>query len=551
MTDLFRKGLDLILKRQTNILSAAFVIMSTVVLSQLLGIVKKRLLVSIFGPTNAVGVYTAASVLPDFLFQVVIAVALSSAFIPIFANYLSKNEEKEANEMASALLTVGSSLFIILGVVLAICAPFVLQIMNLGSGFSPDQMALMVNLMRLLLIGQLMFLIGVFFTALLQTHNHFFVPGFAAALYNLGIIIGILAFKQYGMYGPTIGNIIGAALFVSLQIPVIRKVGFHFKINFDFRNSGLQKVLHLMWPRSISNIVFNLSSVLTISLISFMPSAGRNYVLLDLAQALAFAPVTLFGQSIAQAAFPVLAKEKDNPEEFKSTFITSFNQMLYLVLPVSVLLLVLRIPIVRLIYGASTNFDWPATVLTGRTLAFFSIAIFSESLKALLARSFYALHDTKTLLVSSTLSTFLMLGLSAYFIVGLKLGIMSIAFSYSVASILEMCILFLILEHRLHGFDRKFLVFSWLKIFSATFFTAFALYIPIKLLDQLVFDTTKTINLLLLTGISSLAGIVIYVFLTWLFNVKEAFTYVVMFKKLGTWRDIMKKQSEIIENTKF
>jgi putative peptidoglycan lipid II flippase len=306
-----------------------------------------------------------------------------------------------------------------------------------------------------------------------------------------------------------------------------------------------------MWPRSLANIVFNLSSIFTISLISFIPSSGSNYVLFDLAQTLAFAPVTLFGQSIAQAAFPILAKEKDHPEEFKATFITSFNQLLYLVLPMAVIMLILRIPIVRLIYGASTRFDWPATVLTGRTLAFFSIAIVSESLKALIARGFYALHDTKTLLITSTLSTLFMIGLSAYFIVVMQLPITSIAFSYSVSSVMELCVLFVILEYKVRGFDRLFLVTSWLKIFAATFFTAFALYIPIKLLDQLVFDTTKTINLLLLTGISGIAGITIYLFLTWLFNVKEAFTYVLMFKKLGNWQEVLGKQPEVIENTKF
>src|SRR6185312_8897830 len=113
MTDIFRKGLDILLKRQTSILSAAFIIMSTVILSQVLGIIKQRLLLYFFGPSNDFGVYLAASRLPDFLFQVAVGVALSSAFIPVFTQYLSKNEKKEAHEMASSLLTVGLSLFII------------------------------------------------------------------------------------------------------------------------------------------------------------------------------------------------------------------------------------------------------------------------------------------------------------------------------------------------------------------------------------------------------------------------------------------------------
>jgi len=551
MTDLFKKGLDLLLKRQTNILSAAFVIMSTVILSQVLGLIRQPLLVSIFGPTNDLGVYYAASTLPNFLFQVVIAVAISSAFIPVFAEYIANNQKKEADHVASSLLTIGLSFFALFSIVLAIFAPFFLQILNLGSGFSPDQMGLMVNLMRILLIAQLFFILGMFFTAVLQTYNHFLVPGIAAALYNLGIILGILTLTKYGMYAPTIGNVIGALFFVAMQIPMLLKVGFHFKINFDFRQPGVRKVFSLMWPRSLANIVFNISSVLTVSLISFLPMAGRNYVIFDLAQTLAFAPIMLFGQSIAQAAFPILARERNNMEEFRSTFMTSFNQMLYLVLPISVLLLVLRIPLVRLVYGGSLLFDWNATVLTGRTLMFFSFCIFSESLKALIARGFYALHNTKILLIVGSLSTLLMLGLSAFFIIIEKQGVISIAMSYAIASVIELTILFIILDIKVGGFNKQLLVSSWTKIFIASFFTAFALYIPIKLLDQLVFDTTKTVNLILLTGISSVIGASIYLFLTWLLNVKEAMTYVLMFKRLGNWREVMSKQPEVIEGTKF
>ncbi|HUD44925.1 MAG TPA: lipid II flippase MurJ [Patescibacteria group bacterium] len=550
MTDIFRKGLEFLLKRQTNILSAAFIIMSTVILSQVLGLVKQRLLIAIFG-LSPVGVYFAASLLPDFLFQAVIGTAISSAFIPVFAHLLSNDQKKEAEDTASSLLTISLSIFIVLAIILAIFAPYILQIMNLGNGFSPDQMVLMTNLMRILLVAELFFMLGIFFTAVLQTHNHFFIPGMAAAMYNLGIIIGILALSNYGIYGPALGNILGAVLFVILQIPILIKVGFPFKINFDYKNSGFVKILHLMWPRSIANIVFNVSSILTVALISFIQAAGRNYTIFNCAQTLAFAPVTLFGQTIAQAAFPVLAREKDKLEEFKITFLTSFNQMLYLVLPASVLLLVLRIPIVRLVYGANLRFDWPATVLTGRTLALFSLCIFSESLKALIARGFYARHNTKILLFVGTFATILMLALSAFFVIFLKLGVMSVAFAYSLSSITELIILFILLDRHVQGFDKKFLLTSWTKIFGASFFTAFAIYIPIKLLDQLVFDTTKTINLLLLTGISSLIGLSIYFFLTWLFNVKEAQTYLTIIRRLGNWREVMNKQPEVIESTKF
>ena len=98
---------------------------------------------------------------------------------------------------------------------------------------------------------------------------------------------------------------------------------------------------------------------------------------------------------------------------------------------------------------------------------------------------------------------------------------------------------------------KKTFLFSIFKILTATFFTAFALYVPIKLLDQLVFDTTKTINLIFLTGISSFAGLCFYLFLTWLFNVKEANMFIFLFKRIGDWRQILKKSDETIDGTRF
>jgi len=237
------KGLDLLTRRQTNILSAAFVIMLTVIISQLLGLVRQRLLVGIFGASNELGIYLYSTQLPDTLFQLTIAAALSSAFIPVFSDYLTKGKEKEGHKMASTLLSLGFIIFLVFSFFLAFFAKEVLQIFNLGSNFSPHDMELMANLMRIVIFGQLLFIIGTFFTALLQSYNHFFVPGIAAALYNLGIIIGILVFYPFvGIYSAAIGVLLGGLIFISVQIPLARKVGFRFKPSFAYIHSdGIKK----------------------------------------------------------------------------------------------------------------------------------------------------------------------------------------------------------------------------------------------------------------------------------------------------------------------
>jgi hypothetical protein len=142
-----------------------------------------------------------------------------------------------------------------------------------------------------------------------------------------------------------------------------------------------------------------------------------------------------------------------------------------------------------------------------------------------------------------------MLVIGWIFITNFHLGITSLAAAYTVSSIGQVIVLLIMLDKKTNGFAKKPVFLSLTKVFAATFFTGFALYIPLKLLDQLVFDTTRTVDLLILTGISSIAGISLYLFLTWMFNVKEATTFLLLFKRVGNWREILGNSDEVIETT--
>jgi putative peptidoglycan lipid II flippase len=546
--DLLKRSISLLLKSQTNILTAAFVIMGTVILSQLLGIVRQRLLVSIFGPSNILGIYDYALLIPDTIFQVTAAAALSSAFIPVFSDYLTKGDRQAANRMASTLLVMGLMVFFVISLVLFIVAPFILPMFNLAGQFNPSEMVLMANMMRIVLFGQMIFIVASFYTALLQSHNRFFIPGFAAALYNLGAIIGIWTLSPHiGIYAAPAGLVLGSLIYVLIQLPVAKKVGFSVLPTFRYITSeGVMKVFKLMGPRSLSIIIFQIGTLALASIISLLPEPGRMNLLYNLAKTLAFAPVSLFGLTIAQAAFPVLSREKGDKTLFKQTFISSLNQMLYLILPVSALLLVLRIPVVRLIYGADA-FDWDATVLTGRILAYLSISIFAQGLTMLVYRAYWALHDTTIPLVVGTVSTVFIIVSAYVMIVFMGQGIEAIALSLTIGSILQLIILLIILNNMLGGFEKWREAVSLAKLFVCTLCTGFALYIPIKLLDQLVFETQYTVELIMLTGIASFAGLSLYLFLTWFLSVKEAQTYILMAKRLGNWKDILKGSDEVLE----
>lgn len=547
VTGIVKKGIGAIVSRQTNIFTAASFIILTTVFSQILGILKYRLLVTLFGASSDLGVFLAAFRIPDFIFQVIIAGALSSSFIPIFTEYLAKNKKKEAFDFASGLLTIGLIFFIFISAVVIV---FSYQLSSLvAPGFSKDELTLMSNLMIIIQLSQVFFILGTVLTAMLQSFQHFVIPGLATAFYNFGIILGLIIFSYFfgfGIMGAAIGVLIGSFLFFIIQLPLLGLTGFKFSASFNL-SSGILKLLRLMIPRSLTLLISQTAATANLFFASFI--SARSLVIFDLAQTLAMAPVLLLGQSIAQASFPALSLKTDNKKEFLSILISSFNQILYLTLPISALLIVLRIPLVRLFYGAS-RFDWEATVETGLTLAYFSIAITANALIALLSRAFYAFKDSKTPFVITLVTVMFNIFLSYTLILKNNLPIYYLAFSFSAASIIGVIIMTLMLNRKI-DIPKFEMILSSSKIFISTIIMGVALYVPIKLLDQLVFDTTRTINLLILTGIASSAGIISYIFFTWLFDIKEAYYILAVLKKFGSKDKILKQVGELISGPKL
>lgn len=538
----FKIGISAITSKQTNIFSAAFFIIATTVLSQVLGVLKYRLLVSIFGASSDLGVFLAAFRIPDFLFQILIASALSSVFIPVYSEYMEKANKREEKAFVSSIINGGVVLFVFASIIISL---FPFQFARLvAPGFSEQELWLMADLMRIILLSQVFFILGTVATGILQAHQRFLIPGIASALYNGGIIIGlILLSKDYGIYGASVGVVIGSLLFFLSQLPLLIRVGFFYGLQFHL-DEGIKRVAKLTVPKALTMLVTQAVITANVFFASFI--SARGLVVLDLAQTLMAAPVILFGQSIAQASFPSLTLKRNNKKEFLEIFVASFNQILYLTLPISVLFIVLRIPVVRLFYGAS-RFDWDATVATGMTLALFAVSMGAQSLIYLLSRAFYAHKDTQTPFLITLISVIINIFLSFIFVMIFHLPIHYLALSFSISSIVSIVLMIIFIDIKV-GLPKIDISKSVLKILIASLTMGFALYIPIKLLDQLVFDTTRTINLLILTGISSFLGILSYVFFTWLLDIREAYYIVAVLKKFSSGHKILRQIAELIDS---
>lgn len=536
MVKLLRHTITLITKKQTSIFSAATVIMTTVALSRVLGLLRDRLLAAHFTP-EALGVYYAAFRLPNMMFEMLVMGTLATAFIPVFTMHLDTKGKEAAFATAASIINIGVICFAILCIPLLLFTYPIAHV--LAPGFAGGQIDQMVSFTRIMMVAQVFpLLVGNFFTGMLQSFRQFVIPSLAPIAYNVGIIIFIFFFSSsMGLYAPVYGVVFGAILFLAIQLPSLWTFGYHHSWKFSLQDKGTREVGRLMLPRTLGLAVSQID--ITIDLILSTLLGAGAVTIFNFAQHLQQVPIGLFGASIAQAALPSLASTyaKEKLTEFKDIFLSSFLQILFFVLPLSVTFIVLRIPLIRLVFGASNLFDWDTTVITGKTLAYFSLSLFAQSLIHLIARSFYALHDSKTPFYIGTATVILNTALSLWFILGMHADVSYLGLSTSIANILQMVFLLILLDRKVQSFDRYLLFIAPLKIFLCAAVSGIALYIPIKLLDQLVFDTTRTFNLILLTGISAGAGTAVYLFLAWFLEVPQMNVIFTVLQRVRQTRD--------------
>jgi len=535
-------------RAQNTILSAAAIIAATSGINAVLGIVKSRLLSAYFGTSSDLTIFFTADKIPSLLYSLFVVGALSTVFIPIYTE-ARKESKEESQDIASVIITVSTLLFIVIGSCAFIFAGNLIKILSVAQ-FTPLEIQRGALLLRLMLGAQIILLISSFLTGLLQSHNRFLLTSLAPLLYNLGLISGIIMFSnKYGILGPTYGIMIGALAHLAIQLPGIRSIKYKYTFLLKLKNEYLRKFLELLPPRLLSILLANGLNTINNSLAILVSKPSAIY--LKFADQLQFFPINLFAISIASAALPTLARQATvkNKDHFKKILITSLHQMLFLVIPCSVILMVLRIPLIRLAYGTA-KFSWEATVKTSYTLAFYSISIFAQGTIYLLNRAYYALKDTKTPVKISLITVILNVGLSVFFTRKLNLGVWSIALSYSITSIIDMLALLYLLAKKLGGFDLKQTAIPLIKISWAATLMGISIYAPLKLLDKFVFDSTRTIQLLLITVVTSLIGAGTYLLFNKIFKVKEMELFGELIQKINL-KKIIKKSNVVNEITEI
>lgn len=362
-------------------------------ISAILGLLRDRLLAGRFGAGLELDVYFAAFRIPDFVYNILILGGLIVAFLPLFAEYFSRNKD-EVWQMANHVLNAFLIFLISISFIFFIFTPWLIK--WLFPGFGEEHYKLAIPLIRLLFLSPIFFGISNLLSGILQYFQRFFIYSLTPILYNLGIIFGILFLVPYfGIFGVGMGVVFGAFLHMAIQIPTAINCGFSYKFLLDFKYPALKRIFKLMVPR-VFGVAAQQINLIVITAIASTITAG-SIAIFSISNNFQSLPVGIIGASFAVAIFPTLSRffAENQKKEFLENFSSIFRQILFFVIPVSVLIFLLRTPIITFIYKTG-KFTLSDVQLTSACLGIFALSIFAQSLIPLLARAFFSLQDTKT-----------------------------------------------------------------------------------------------------------------------------------------------------------
>lgn len=436
-------------------------------LSRVLGLVRDMVIANRFGAGAATDAYTLAFQIPDLIFYLIAGGALSSAFIPVFSEYLHTKREKEAWQIFSSVATITTAAISGLVLIAFVCAGGLVHLT--AGGAKPEMVPLVVLMSRIVLPAQIAFFVGGLMIGTLYSLQRFAVPGLGPNIYNLGIILGATVFSYFfspSIIGMSVGALVGACV-GSLVIPAweLRRVGGRFTPSFSFAHPGVKKVFKLMIPVILGLSLPGVYPIILRSFASYYPS-GPSYIYYS--NLLMQAPIGVLGQSLAIAVFPALSQfyAEERMDMYRRQMASTIRTVIYLTLPISAFMALAAPQIVAGLYEHG-KFSAEAAHNVAHCLQWFCIGITAWCVHPVITRGFFAIQNSLTPTIIGTFITVFFIGL-VYALKGTPLALLALPLASSVSAILLALCMIAFLMPRIGGLDLGGIVMTLLKSAAAT-----------------------------------------------------------------------------------
>lgn len=471
--------------QKLSISLAATLLASATLVSSLLGLFRDRLLNANYFDTYPVGIdaYTVAFTIPDFMFFLLVSGALSVTFIPVFNERLANHNKKSAWELSTSMINFMALITMIASVLIIIFADQLVTYV-VGPGLDESGHGLAVSMMRVIAINPFLFAISSVFASMQQAVGRFVFYALAPVVYNIGIIIGITVFAngitlfgvqifEGGIMGVALGVVLGSIMQLIISACGLIGLGFDYRFKIYWKNYGFRTVLRLLPARSFDQGIDYFNSIVETNLASRMTAGTvRAY---QQAFTLHMLPITLIGVAISTAAFPQMTERlaQGRPDLFRKELQSVIRVIIWLALPTAAVAFFTRGYLVHFIKNGGE-------AMIANILGILTIAILFRSVYHIAARSFYAQQDTKTPLYISLFTIALNIFLAVLFTMHYDMGVYGLAWAQSIVAIIEVIILFIVMQKRIpHLVDRQF-VGAVTRMLSATGFTSVAAYFAVN-----------------------------------------------------------------------
>ncbi|AFM42905.1 integral membrane protein MviN [Desulfosporosinus acidiphilus SJ4] len=459
-----------------TLLKAAGFLMAAQMASRLLGFLRETLIAGFFGQSRVTDAYNTAFILPDLLYWLLVGGVLSAAFIPVFSEYIAQGNEDEGWRVVSSVVNI---IFLALGLFVLFGLFFTPEFLKLMvPGFQAKDIALTTHLTRILLMQPLFMAFSGLTMGVLNSYKIFWPSALGTVLYNASVIFfgTILANpgKPESISGFAVGVVVGALVNFAIQIPALRKVGIRYHPIIDWRHPGVRRISALAVPiilsYSLNQIQIavnnNFGSTLFPGSISAIWYSSRLFQM----------PVGIFALAIAVASFPTMTEQAalKQWDSLRETISRTIRMVVFITLPVSVGMIVLRFPLIRALFQHG-HFTAEDTARTTVPLLYFCLGISAQSVIQILPRAFYALQDTWTPVVLGLIS--MAIDILCMFLLVHPLAAGGLALADTVSAVVNMFLLFYVLRKKLGKMDGRNMLGTGLKTLLSSLLMAAVIWV--------------------------------------------------------------------------
>ncbi|HEX5824540.1 MAG TPA: murein biosynthesis integral membrane protein MurJ [Candidatus Limnocylindrales bacterium] len=424
---------------------AGLIVSGAFLLSRILGWVRIVVITHTFEAGPELDAFFAAFRLPDLVFQLVAAGALSSAVIPVLSGLFADDEEARAWRVVSTIANLMLLALLILAVIVLVAAPLIIPAIT--PGFDAAEVSRTVDLTRIMILSPIFLALGSLVTSVLNAKGRFAASAIAPIVYNLAFIGGALFLAApFGITSLALGVVAGSLLHLGVQVAPLLGLGYRYERRIDLADPAARQALKLMAPRALGLGAGQITFIVLTAIASTLQPAAITafnvaFILLQI-------PIGVIGVPLGIVVLPSLSREValGRIDEFAALVSRTIRLILFVMLPITGIAIVLRHEVVDLLFG-SDRFG-PATVdLTAATLLAFLFGLAAHALIAVLARAFYARQDTRTPVAAAILAVVVNSTLAGV-LVG-PLGLPGLGLAIAIAAWLETIVLLLLLRRGL------------------------------------------------------------------------------------------------------